>query len=80
MRATDALVSSRATEVRTAQQLGSLAVLPYGALYVAIEIGAVSLDASNLALIAGALVVLDALLFWLARRTFRREEILTRWR
>jgi hypothetical protein len=39
----------------------------------------VTLDRPTLSVIAGALTVLDVMLFAAARATFRREEILIRW-
>ncbi len=74
------LISARSNDVRTAQQLASLLVLPYAALYVSAEIGAVPLDGLHLLPIAGVLAVADVALFAATRATFRREEILTRWK
>lgn len=71
--------SARVTEVRTAQQLGSLAALPGVGLYLALLSGAFSPDLASLAVIGGVLVIIDAGLFIAARATFHREEILTRW-
>jgi ABC-2 type transport system permease protein len=73
------LCSARVTEVRTAQQLGSLAALPGVVIYVALLAGAFSLDLASLAIMCGVLAVVDAGLFAAARATFHREEILTRW-
>jgi hypothetical protein len=67
------------TEVRTAQQLGSLAALPGVVVYIALLAGAFSLDLFSLAVMCGVLAVIDAGLFLAARATFHREEILTRW-
>lgn len=71
--------SARVTEVRTAQQLGSLAALPGVVVYIALLSGAFSLDLVSLAVMGGVLAVVDAGLFLAARATFHREEILTRW-
>jgi len=73
------LISSRLSDVRPVQQLASLAVLPFAGIYVTAEIGALTLDDTALALIAGGLAVVDTVLFVAARATFRREEILIRW-
>mgnify|MGYP001137926321 CR=1 FL=1 len=54
--------------------------LPFGAIYVAGEIGIVSLETNNLLIISGVLLLVDALLFFVSRSTFRREEILTKWK
>jgi ABC-2 type transport system permease protein len=73
------LVSARVSDVRAAQQLGAIAVLPFGGIYVAGEIGAFTLDGAALGIIAGSLAAVDVVLFVASRATFRREEILTRW-
>ena len=75
------IVSSRVTDVRAGQQLGGLAVVPLMGLYVSGELNLINLgDASNLLIITAALLVVDVLLFFVSRATFRREEILTRWK
>ncbi|HET6193076.1 MAG TPA: ABC transporter permease subunit [Trebonia sp.] len=71
--------SSRVSEVRTAQQLGALAAIPGAGLYIALVTGAFTLDLTSLVVICGALAVVDVTLAFLARATFHREEILTRW-
>ena len=74
------LVSVRVTDVRTAQQLAGLMVLPFGAIYVLSEVGVFDLTPPVLLWISAGLLVLDVLLFVGARAVFDREEILTRWR
>jgi hypothetical protein len=37
-------------------------------------------DTTNLVIIAGALVVVDVLLFFVSTAAFHREEILTKWK
>ena len=74
------LVSVRVTDVRTAQQLAGLMVIPFGAVYVMTEVGVFDLTPTALLWIAAALLVLDVALFLGARAVFDREEILTRWR
>ncbi len=74
------IVSSWAADVRSAQQFGSLVILPFIALYVAGEIGLVTLDTNAVLVVAGVLAILDLVLFFVSRGLFRREEILTRWR
>lgn len=73
------MISARVSDVRAAQQLGSLLVLPFAGIYVASEVGALVLTPTNLALLAGALTLAAVALGGLTRATFRREEILTRW-
>jgi ABC-2 type transport system permease protein len=75
------ILSSRVSDVRVAQQIGMLLMLPFAGIYVCGELGIIALGVTrNLLLIAGVLLALDALLFLLARATFRREAILTRWK
>lgn len=75
------IVSSRISDVRSGQQLGALTVLPFAGLYFAGEFNFINLgDATNLLIVAGALLVVDVLLSFVSRATFRREEILTKWK
>ena len=74
------IFSARVNDVRAAQQLGGLLVLPFGAIYVASEIGIISLDTNNLLVISAILVLIDIVLFYTSTRVFRREEILTKWK
>ncbi len=75
------VISSRVGDVRVAQQLGALLVIPLAGIYVAGEIGVIDLgDTTILLIVAGVLALIDLLFLPLARATFRREEILTRWR
>jgi ABC-2 type transport system permease protein len=73
------LCSARVTEVRTAQQLGALAAIPGTVLYIALLSGAFSLNLTSLAIMCGVLAIVNAGLAVVARATFHREEILTRW-
>jgi len=74
------LVSSRVRDARTAQQISSLLALPFAGIYVTTEIGLISLDVPGMLLLASILATLATVLLMLARATFRREEILTRWK
>lgn len=74
------LVSARATDVRAAQQLAGLAILPFAGLYLATEIRLFTLDNTSGAIICAAVAAADLLLYRLTRSTFKREEILTRWK
>jgi len=75
------VVSSRVSDVRTAQQLGILVVLPFAGIYVSGELDIVNLGVtSNLLIVAGILFVVDLVLLYVARATFQREEILTSWK
>jgi len=74
------LVSARASDVRSAQQAGTLIVIPFAALYVASELGVITLDPGSMLALAAGLLVLVVALFFAARAAFNREEILTRWK
>ncbi len=75
------IISARVSDVRVAQQFGFLLVLPFGGIYVAGELGLINLgDAGNLLIIAGILLIIDLFLLYAAKATFRREEILTKWK
>lgn len=74
------LVSSRTSDPRAAYQFSGLAVIP---TLVPLIVYSVQMTAVNLCLVileGGILVVLNAVLLYLAVKLFRREEILTRWK
>jgi ABC-2 type transport system permease protein len=73
------IVSSRASDARTAQMQGSLIVLPYAAIYVASEVGALTLNTRTLWIIAAVILIADVVLLFLSTKIFQREEILTKW-
>lgn len=74
------IISSRVNEPRSASTYGILIGLPLGAIYVAGEIGIINLDANNILILSGILLAVDVLLFFFSTATFRREEILTKWK
>ena len=67
-------------DVRTAQQLGTLILLPLGAVYLLSELRVFSLTTGNMLIMAAVLAVIDVIVFYLVKTTFRREEILTKWK
>jgi ABC-2 type transport system permease protein len=73
------IVSSRANDPRAAQMQGVLIILPLAGIYVASEVGAISLNTTNLLIIAAAILVADVVLFFLSTKTFQRNKILTEW-
>lgn len=75
-----ALISSRANDVRTVLQLGGLMFVPFMAVYVLSEITVIPLTITNLLIMSAILLLVDIAVFYVARATFRREEILTKWR
>jgi ABC-2 type transport system permease protein len=74
------IVSSKVSDVRTASQLGGLMFMPFIGIYVASEIGVLVLNTTNLLYIAGIMAVLVVVCFRISTATFRREEILTKWK
>jgi ABC-2 type transport system permease protein len=74
------IISSRVSDVRSAQQLGSLVVLPIVAFFIVMALGLISLTPLNILLLAMVVLVIDIGILNLARRTFRREEILVNWK
>ena len=74
------IVSSRVSDVRAAQQLGSLVVLP---IILILLLGSTIgfMPADTLALIlSGAMAIVVVALFYVSKATFQREEILTKWK
>lgn len=74
------MVSSRATDPRTAEQTSMLVFLPVLLVFFAQLAGLIFIDAQLVLLIAAALIVVDVALLTLAVRLFQRETILTRWK
>lgn len=74
------IISSRVNDVRTAQQMGTLAAVPFFGLYFASEIGFFTFNDTNLLILAGVILVIDVAVFFVSRVTFQREEILTKWK
>jgi ABC-type Na+ efflux pump permease subunit len=74
------IISSRFTDVRSAQQSGTLLMLPFIGLFLASELGFFVLDDANLVILAGVLAAISIAMFFVAKATFQREEILTRWK
>lgn len=74
------IASSRVTDVRGANQVGGLMFIPFMAVFVAAVEGSFPLTTSNLFIASGAVAVANLALFYLSKSTFRREEILTKWK
>jgi ABC-2 type transport system permease protein len=74
------IVSSRVSDVRTANQFGGLMAIPFGALYVLGEINVVTLNANTMLIVSAVLLPLNILLFFVSRSIFRRDQILTEWK
>jgi len=74
------IISSRVNDVRTANQLGMLLFIPFMGVYILLVTNVISLNIINLLVISIILFVLDAFLFYISKSTFRRDEILTKWK
>jgi ABC-type Na+ efflux pump permease subunit len=77
---TNIIISSRVSDVRAAQQLGALPVLPLLVIPVLAEVGIIVMDIPTLLIISGIFAVIDISLYFASRVIFRREEILTKWK
>jgi hypothetical protein len=72
------IISSRVSDIRAAQQLGGLVVLP---LVFVVLYGSIASASLILAIVVSlALAAADVALFCLSKATFQREEILTKWK
>lgn len=74
------LISTRVNDVRVAQQIGGLVVVPVVALGIAQVTGRVVLNNTSFIQTAVIVIVIDAVVFFAARMAFQRENILSRWR
>ena len=72
------IVSSRVSDVRAAQQLGGLVVLPL--IFVVIFASTTASTVLLALAVSAALAAADVALFYLSKATFQREEILTKWK
>lgn len=74
------LISSKVNDVRAAQQIAVVVVLPVIALFIAQMAG---VFAFNLTAVLGGFILLlafDYILFQVSKKVFERENILTRWK
>jgi ABC-2 type transport system permease protein len=74
------IVSARVSDVRGANQVASLLFIPFMAVFLSAEEGTVPLDAETLLIFSAIVLVADVALYFVSTSTFRREEILTRWK
>jgi ABC-2 type transport system permease protein len=73
------LVSARLSDVRAAQQVSAVIVVPIMGLFVVQLFGWVTLSVNVLLAVSAVLLVVDIILIKLGSAVFQREEILTRW-
>ncbi len=74
------LISTRVNDVRVAQQIGGLVVVPVVGLGIAQVTGRVVIDNQAFIQFALILIAIDVAVFVLAKLAFQRENILSRWR
>lgn len=74
------ILSARANDVRSVQQFTGVLFFPFIIIYVMTEIDVIQLNVTNLLIMSGMFLVADILLFYLSTATFKREEILTKWK
>jgi ABC-2 type transport system permease protein len=74
------IASSRVTDVRGANQIAGLMFIPFVLVFAAGVQGLFSFSIANLLIFSAVVLVIDAILYFLSKATFRREEILTKWK
>lgn len=74
------LISTRVNDVRVAQQIGGLVVVPVVGIGIAQVTGQVVLNNDSFIRFSLLLIAADLAVFLLARLAFQRENILVRWR
>jgi len=74
------MVSSRVNDPRVAEQLSSVVMLPLLVLFFGQIAGFIYLNSQLMLVLALAMLVIDALVVFLAIQLFQRETILTRWK
>jgi ABC-2 type transport system permease protein len=78
--ALNVVVSSRVSDVRASQQIGSLVVLPVVAFFVIALAGFMSLGPEIMLAMCGLVLLVDIGIVYLSLKTFQRENILVRWK
>ena len=73
------IVSSKVNDIRAAQQIGGLIVLPLVFIVIFASTSA-QISIWLLVCVSAALAIADIALFFLSKRVFQREEILTKWK
>lgn len=74
------IVSSRVNDVRGANQIGGLMFIPFMAVFLAGVEGIFAFSVHNLLIFSLIVLIVDLALFFLSASTFKREEILTKWK
>jgi ABC-2 type transport system permease protein len=74
------IVSSRVTDVRAAQQIGGVVVLPVVLLFILSMAGLQTLGFVGIMVTSALVATVDGALAVVCVRLFKREEILIRWK
>jgi ABC-2 type transport system permease protein len=74
------IVSSRTSDPRAAEQLGSLIILPLMVLFIGPLAGFIQLNVQTFLIASMIVLVADIVLVYLGVKLFQRETILTRWK
>jgi ABC-type Na+ efflux pump permease subunit len=74
------IVSARVNDVRSASSFGAFILFPLIGIFFLSETSIITLDVNSLLIISGILLAVDVALFYVSTATFRREEILTKWK
>ncbi len=74
------IASSRVSDVRGANQIAGLMFIPFVAVFFAGTQGIFSFSVGNLLIFSVVVLAIDVVLFALSKATFKREEILTKWK
>ena len=74
------IISSRVNDIRAAQQVGGIIILPLLVLIVLPSVMQIVPMVTLALILSGGLTIADIGLFYLSKATFQREEILTKWK
>jgi ABC-2 type transport system permease protein len=74
------IISSRVNDIRAAQQIGGFIILPLLLVMILASTSQIFPLETLALVVSGALAAADLALFYLAKATFQREEILTKWK
>lgn len=74
------MASSRVSDVRGANQIAGLLFIPFVVVFFAGAEGLFAFSVINLLIFSGVVLIVDEVLFFLSKSTFKREEMLTKWK
>jgi ABC-type Na+ efflux pump permease subunit len=74
------IASSRVNDVRGANQLAGLMWIPFIGVFIMAIDGVISFNLGILLIISAVVLAFDVALYFASKSTFKREEILTKWK